>query len=199
MKRILSVVVAVVMTSVFAHAEAVVGQAAPAFDAKDANGKQQTLSSYQGKWVVLEWFNKDCPYVKKHYGSNNMQKLQKDFTDKGVVWLTVNSSAQGKQGHTDAAATLKVASDLKSAASAVILDENGKIGKAYGAKTTPHMYVIDPQGKIVYAGGIDDNDSADPKVIEKSKNYVRSALDEGIAGKPVTVSTSRPYGCSVKY
>lgn len=190
---------ALMMLPVLAHAEAVVGQPAPAFNAKDANGKTETLSAYKGKWVVLEWFNKDCPYVKKHYGSGNMQSLQKEFTGKGVVWLSVLSSAKGKEGYTDATETLKIAAEKKSATTAEILDPTGVIGKAYGAKTTPHMFVIDPQGKVVYAGGIDDNDSSDPKVIASSKNYVRAALDEGMAGKPVTVSTSRPYGCGVKY
>jgi len=200
MKRILSLVVSAIMLApVMALADAVVGQAAPAFEGTDANGKAQNLTTYKGKWVVLEWFNKDCPFVKKHYGVGNMQKIQKDYTDKGVVWLSVLSSAKGKEGYTDAATALKVSAENKSAATAVILDEKGTIGKAYGAKTTPHMFIINPEGKVVYAGGIDDNDSANPKVIATSKNYVRLALDESLAGKPVTVSTARPYGCGVKY
>ncbi|RYZ79518.1 MAG: redoxin domain-containing protein, partial [Proteobacteria bacterium] len=152
-----------------------------------------------GKWVVLEWFNKDCPYVKKHYGSGNMQKLQAEYTGKGVTWLSVNSSAKGKQGYTEAAEAVTVAKENKSAASAVILDPSGTIGKAYGAKTTPHIFIIDPQGTTVYAGGIDDNDSSDPSVIPASKNFAKAALDEVLAGKKVTVATSRPYGCAVKY
>lgn len=200
MKKILALILsAMMLTPIMALAEAVVGQPAPAFEGTDANGKVQNLAAYKGKWVVLEWFNKDCPFVKKHYGVGNMQKIQKDYTDKGVVWLSVLSSAKGKEGYIDAATALKVSAENKSAATAFILDEKGTIGKAYGAKTTPHMFIINPEGKVVYAGGIDDNDSANPKVIATSKNYVRLALDESLAGKPVTVSTARPYGCGVKY
>jgi peroxiredoxin len=190
---------ALLMAPLFVHAEAVVGKPAPAFDAKDANGKSQSLAANKGKWIVLEWFNKDCPYVKKHYNGGNMQKLQKDYTAKGVVWFSVLSSAKGKEGYTDAATTLKVAAEKKSAATATILDPSGVMGKAYGAKTSPHMFIINPEGNVVYAGAIDDNDSSDAAVIPKSKNYVSAALDEALAGKPVTVATSRPYGCSVKY
>ncbi|RYZ52061.1 MAG: thioredoxin family protein [Proteobacteria bacterium] len=180
-------------------ADAKIGEAAPSFEVKDANGKDQKLADYKGKWVVLEWFNKDCPFVKKHYGSQNMQKLQKDFTAKNVVWLTVNSSAKGKQGYADASQALKDASERGAAPTAILLDADGKVGKAYGAKTTPHMFIINPEQKVVYAGAIDDNDSSDPKVIEKSKNYVSAALTEGLAGKPITTASSRAYGCGVKY
>ncbi|MBX3039631.1 MAG: thioredoxin family protein [Bdellovibrionaceae bacterium] len=175
------------------------GQPAPAFEVKDAAGKSHQLSGMAGKWVVLEWYNKDCPYVKKHYGSKNMQALQKTYTSKGVTWLTVISSAKGTQGYLEPAAALKNAKEQGSGASAVLLDTDGVMGKAYGAKTTPHMFVIDPTGKIVYAGAIDDNDSSDPSVIAKSKNHVSAALDEAMAGQKVTVASSRPYGCSVKY
>lgn len=200
MKKLFALVVAAILAGpILAQADAIPGQAAPLFEGKDAHGKTQKLSSYKGKWVVLEWFNKDCPYVKKHYDSGNMPKLQKEYTGKGVIWLTVLSSAKGKQGYTDGPEALKVAADKKSAASDLILDPTGTIGKAYGAKTTPHMFVINPEGKVIYAGAIDDNDSADPAVIAASKNYVRVALDEAMAGKPVTTATSRPYGCSVKY
>jgi hypothetical protein len=154
---------------------------------------------FTAAWCITCQFNKDCPFVKKHYNSGNMQKLQKEFTGKGVAWLTVLSSAKGKEGYTDGPEALKVASEKNSAATALILDPTGTIGKAYGAKTTPHMFVINPEGKIIYAGGIDNNVSSDPKVIPTSKNYVAEALTEGMAGKPVLVSTSRPYGCSVKY
>jgi peroxiredoxin len=190
---------AMILIPAISFAEAVPGQPAPMFEGTDANGKPQTLAANKGKWVVLEWFNKDCPYVKKHYGSGNMQKVQKEFTTKGVVWYSVLSSAPGKEGYTNSADALKVAAEKKSAATALILDANGKIGKAYGAKTTPHMFVINPQGVVVYAGAIDDNDSANPAVIAKSKNYVEAALNEAMAGKPVSVATSRPYGCGVKY
>ncbi|MBX2988277.1 MAG: thioredoxin family protein [Bdellovibrionaceae bacterium] len=184
-----------------ARAEAVPGSPAPAFDVKDANGKNVKLADFAGKWVVLEWTNKDCPYVKKHYNSGNMQKLQETYRGKGVAWLTVLSSAKGKQGYLDPASALKQTKEVKSNATAFLLDENGAMGKAYGAKTTPHMYVIDPKGVVVYAGAIDDNDSSDPSVIAKSKNYVAMALDAGMStpAKPVQTATSKPYGCAVKY
>jgi peroxiredoxin len=180
-------------------ADAVPGKPAPAFEVKDAKGKAQKLADYKGKWLVLEWTNKDCPYVKKHYGSGNMQKLQKAYTDKGVAWLSVISSAPGKQGNLKPEEALKVASENKSAASAILLDETGTMGKAYGAKTTPHMFVINPEGNVVYAGGIDDNDSSNPAVIAKSKNYVSAALDAGMAGKPVETASAKSYGCAIKY
>ncbi len=176
-----------------------VNNPAPAFSEKAADGSTYSLDKLKGKWVVLEWYNKDCPYVKKHYGSENMQKLQKEYTEKDIVWLTVNSSAEGKQGYLDAKSTLK---DMKSSgtkATATLIDSDGSMGKAYGAKTTPHMYIIDPEGKIVYHGAIDDNDSANPETIAKAKNYVRLALTEAMAGKKVNVASSKPYGCSVKY
>lgn len=185
------------VAQVFADAE--VGKNAPDFKVKDATGKEHTLKGHAGHWTVLEWYNKDCPYVKKHYESGNMQKIQKGYTGKGAHWLTVISSAQGKQGYlapTDAVSNFKSAG---AGNTAVLIDEDGAMGKAYGAKTTPHMYVIDPKGKLVYAGAIDDNDSSSPDVIAKSKNYVAAALDAGMAGKAVEVSSSKPYGCSVKY
>lgn len=187
------------MPMALAQAEAIPGKPAPTFEVKDATGKTRTLADSKGKWVVLEWYNKDCPYVKKHYDGGNMQSLQKAYTDKGVTWYTVISSAKGKQGHQPPADALKTATEKKSLASAILLDESGTMGKAYGAKTTPHMYIIDPKGNIAYAGGIDDNDSADPKVIAKSKNYVAAALDAGLASKKIEVASARPYGCGVKY
>lgn len=199
MIRSLLAAAALSLSASLAFAAAEPGKPAPTFEVKDANGKVQKLSDYSGKWVVLEWFNKDCPYVKKHYGSGNMQNLQKTITGKGVTWLTVNSSAKGKQGYTDAPESLKVAKERNAVPTAILLDSDGKVGKAYGAKTTPHMYVIDPKGVVVYAGAIDDNDSSDPKVIEKSKNYVTAALDAAMNGKKVETASSRPYGCSVKY
>ncbi len=190
---------AFLLSSHFAAAEAVPGKPAPAFETKDATGKAQKLSDYAGKWVVLEWFNKDCPYVKKHYGSGNMQALQKTYSDKGVVWLSVNSSAKGKEGYTEPSEAVKVAKDEKSNAAAVLLDPTGVVGKSYGAKTTPHMFVIDPKGMVVYAGAIDDNDSSDPSVIIKSKNFVAAALDQGMSGKKIEVASKKPYGCGTKY
>ncbi|MBC7372317.1 MAG: thioredoxin family protein [Bdellovibrionaceae bacterium] len=194
-----ALLIAPVIIPALANAEAVPGKAAPAFDLKDASGKSQKLSDYAGKWVVLEWSNKDCPYVKKHYGAGNMQKLQKDYTAKGVTWFTVLSSAKGKQGYLEPAEAVKTAKENKSSASAILLDADGKVGTVYGAKTTPHMFVIDPKGNVAYAGGIDDNDSADAAVIPKSKNFVSAALDAGMAGKKIETTSARPYGCSVKY
>jgi peroxiredoxin len=199
MKKLIAMTLIALAPMTLAHADAVPGKPAPAFELKDANGKGHTLAENKGKWIVLEWFNKDCPYVKKHYDSGNMQALQKKFTGKGVVWYSVISSAKGKQGYQTPAEALKTASEKKASSTAVLLDESGVIGKAYGAKTTPHMFVIDPSGNVVYAGGIDNNDSSDPKVIPSSTNYVAAALESGMANKKVEVSSARPYGCSVKY
>ena len=199
MKLVALVAVIALAVPMMASADAVPDKPAPTFKEKDATGKEQSLDSLKGKWVVLEWFNRDCPYVKKHYGANNMQKLQKTYGDKGVTWLTVISSMKGAQGHETPESALKVASSNKSAAKAILLDENGDMGKAYGAKTTPHMFVINPKGEVVYAGGIDDNDSSDPKVIPKSKNFVAAALDAGMAGKTVETKTAKAYGCTIKY
>ncbi len=198
MKRMALVSTLLLLTGT-AWAEAVPGKPAPAFEVKDASGSVKKLTDYKGKWLVLEWFNKDCPFVKKHYGSNNMQKLQASYTGKGVVWLTVNSSAKGKQGHADDKQALADAKERNAAPSAILLDADGQVGKAYGAKTTPHMFVINPEQQVVYAGAIDSNDSSDPKVIPSSKNYVAEALDAGLAGKPIATASTRPYGCSVKY
>lgn len=198
MKKVF-ITLSLLVTSILALADAVPGKSAPAFEIKDANGKTQNLSAYKGKWVVLEWFNKDCPYVKKHYSSQNMQKLQKTYVDKGVTWLTVISSAKGKEGYLTPKEALKVASTNKSFAHAILIDETGAMGKSYGAKTTPHMFVINPEGMIAYAGGIDDNDSTSADVIPTSKNYVAAALDAGLTGKTIETASARPYGCSVKY
>lgn len=181
------------------RADATVGQPAPAFSALDQTGTARSLDAYKGKWIVLEWVNHECPFVQKHYGSGNMQKTQKAATGKGAVWLSVNSSAPGKQGAMDGALAAKLTADKGAAPSAVLLDPNGTIGKAYGAKTTPHMFVIDPKGTLVYAGAIDDKPSADQDDVASAKNYVLAALDEAMAGKPVTSPSTQPYGCSVKY
>lgn len=198
MKKIISALLIFGMSHL-AQAAATPGQPAPAFEVKDATGKTQKLSDYAGKWVVLEWTNKDCPYVKKHYDSGNMQKLQKSYTAKGAVWLSVLSSAKGKQGYLEPTEALKNAQDKGAAPSAVLMDTKGELGNLYGAKTTPHMFVIDPKGLIAYAGGIDDNDSSDSAVIPKSKNFVSMALDSGMAGKKIETASARPYGCGVKY
>ncbi len=178
---------------------ATVGEAAPAFTGTTAEGKTVSLSDYAGKVVVLEWHNKGCPFVVKHYESGNMQALQKELTAKDVVWLTINSSAEGEQGYEAGADALKTAAEQKAAATQIIIDASGEIGKAYDAKTTPHMFVIDKDGKLAYAGAIDDRASFKQEDIEGAKNYVREAVAALAEGKPVEVSSTKPYGCSVKY
>jgi peroxiredoxin len=175
-----------------------VGQPAPAFRAVDSNGKTRSLADFKGKTVVLEWTNPECPFVKKHY-AGNMQALQKAATKDGVVWLSVNSGAPGKQGHVDGAAANAVVKAKGAAPTAYLLDPQGTIGRAYAAKTTPHMYVIDPTGKLVYMGGIDDTPTANPADVKTAKNFVTAALADVKAKRPVAVSTSKPYGCSIKY
>ena len=182
-----------------AYAAPEVGKPAPDFSAADSNGKTVKLSDFRGKTVVLEWTNDGCPYVKKHYNSNNMQNLQKDATGKGVVWLTVISSAPGMQGYVDGAGANALTQARGAAPTAVLLDPEGTAGHLYDARTTPHMFIVSADGTLVYMGGIDDKPSSDPASLEGAKNYVRAALDELSAGKPVTEAVTRPYGCSVKY
>ena len=182
-----------------AQSGAVVGKPAPEFTLKDGSGQSHALSSLRGKYVVLEWVNFGCPFVNKHYGSGNMQKLQKAYTGKGVVWLSVNSSGQGKQGYYPAAELAGVLKDKGAAATAYLLDTDGKVGHLYGARTTPHMFVIDPKGTLVYAGGIDDKPSTDQADIAGATNYVAAALDQSLAGQKVATAVTKPYGCSVKY
>ncbi len=182
----------------FAHA-ARVGEPAPDFTATDTNGQVHKLSDYSGKYVVLEWTNRECPYTMKHYSSGNMQNLQREWTNKGVVWLTVQSSAPGTQGYITTSQENAWLKQINASPTAVFLDPSGKLGHLYNAKTTPDMYVINPLGILIYQGAIDDHESTDPSDIKRSKNYVSAALNEAMAGKPVTVATSRSYGCSVKY
>lgn len=177
----------------------VVGQPAPAFSAVDANGKTRSLSEFKGKTVVLEWTNSGCPYVRKHYDSGNMQALQKAATQDGVVWLTVISSAPGAQGYVAGADAKAWKTKEKAAFTALLLDPKGAVGRAYDAKTTPHMYVVDKAGKLAYMGGIDDKPSSDPASLDGAKNYVAAALSDVKAGRPVAQAATRPYGCSVKY
>jgi peroxiredoxin len=198
-KLLLTALTCLASTSLFAADSPAVGNAAPDFSVSDSKGKTQSVSQYKGKYVVLEWFNPDCPFVKKHYGSGNMQKLQEEFTGKGVVWLSVDSSASGKEGNLTAEQAEKKMAELKMHSSALLLDQDGKAGQAYGAKNTPHMFVINPDGKLIYAGAIDSKATPNPADIPTSTNYVKAALDESMAGKAVTTSSSRPYGCSVKY
>jgi peroxiredoxin len=182
-----------------ANAAPAIGQPAPAFAAADANGKVRTLDEFKGKTVVLEWTNQGCPYVKKHYNSGNMQGLQKSATDDGVVWLTLISSAPGQQGYLDAAGAKTWKAQANASPSAVLLDPQGRIGKAYDAKTTPHMYVIDQGGTLVYMGGIDDKPTSDVADVKTATNYVTAALGDVKAGRPVAQAVTKPYGCNVKY
>jgi peroxiredoxin len=176
-----------------------VGAAAPGFTATDSHGKSESLEQFKGKFVVLEWHNQGCPYTKKHYMSGNMQALQKEWTAKGVVWLTVISSAPGQQGYVTASEENSYLTQMHAAPTAALLDTNGKVGRLYNAKTTPQMVVIDPSGKIIYDGAIDDKPTPDQEDVKGAKNYVNEALSSALAGKPVATPYTRPYGCSVKY
>ena len=182
-----------------ANAAAIVGRAAPGFELRDAAGETVRLDAYKGKYVVLEWVNFQCPFVGKHYGSGNMQELQKKYTGKGVAWLSICSSAPGKQGHVTGAEAKELVKEKDAAPSRFLLDPNGAVGKAYGAKTTPHMFVIDPKGRVVYNGAIDDKPSTRPADIATAKNYLVLALDAAMAGKKIATAATQPYGCSVKY
>ena len=181
------------------HAAPSVGSAAPDFSLPDSGGRTDELSKYKGKYVVVEWTNPECPFVRKHYESDNMQKLQAEFTKKGVVWLAVDSSAPGQQGYLEGNDAKEAKESKYAACTALLLDPDGKVGHLYGATNTPHMYIVDPEGKLIYSGAIDSIASADKADIPKATNYVRAALDEAMNGKPVTKANSKAYGCSVKY
>ncbi len=176
-----------------------VGEAAPAFTATDSRGQTQSLSQYRGKYVVLEWHNQGCPYTRKHYVSGNMQNLQKEWTAKGVVWFTVISSSPGQQGYVTPADENAYVEKMHAAPSAVLMDADGKIGHAYNAKTTPQMFVINPEGNVIYAGAIDDRPTPDVDDIRGADNFVSDALTAAMAGKPVAKPFTRSYGCSIKY
>jgi peroxiredoxin len=178
---------------------AAVGQPAPAFELKDSRGKTVNLADFKGKTVVLEWTNPGCPFVVKHYGSQNMQALQKEAAAQGVVWLGISSTAPGHGDYLAPAALGSKYQGWGAAPAALLMDDAGQVGRAYGARTTPHMYVIDAKGVLVYAGGIDDKRSANPEDVKTAKNFVRAALADLKAGKPVGAPTAAPYGCSVKY
>ncbi|HZD47834.1 MAG TPA: thioredoxin family protein [Silvibacterium sp.] len=197
--RIWTVALAAAFAFTLSASAARVGDPAPDFTGTDTHGQVHKLSEYRGKFVVLEWTNNGCPYTQKHYNSGNMQSLQKEWTAKGVVWFTILSSAPGEQGYMTAAEENAYMSKVHADPTGAILDPKGVIGREYGARTTPHMFVIDPSGKLIYAGAIDDHATSDPDDIKSSKNYVSEALTEAMAGKPVAVSSTRPYGCSVKY
>jgi peroxiredoxin len=181
-----------------AQAAASVGQPAPTFTATDTTGKSRSLAEFKGKTVVLEWVNPGCPFVRKHYGAN-MQALQKEFTAKGVVWLAVNSTEKAASDYLAPNALAGWMKEKSAAPTATLMDEEGTIGQAYGARTTPHMYIVDAKGVLVYAGGIDSIPSARPDDIKTATNYVRQGLSEVLAGQPVSAPSTRPYGCSVKY
>ncbi len=181
------------------HATPVIGEAAPDFTATDVHGETVTLSELKGKNVVLEWTNHGCPFVVKHYETNNMQTLQQEATAKDVVWITIVSSAEGKQGYTTAEEAIALMEQQGSHETMRVLDPEGEIGQVYEAKTTPHMFVINKEGTLVYMGAIDDNSSPRHDTVESAKNYVRAALEDLEAGRDVEVSSSRPYGCGVKY
>jgi peroxiredoxin len=180
-------------------AQAEVGKKAPDFALSDIDGKSVTLSKLQGKFVVLEWFNDGCPFVKKHYNSGNMQGLQKEYGKKGVVWLSICSSAPGKQGNHANDEFKKILKDWKAEPAYLLVDAEGTVGRLYGAKTTPDMFVIGKDGSLVYAGAIDDQPVPDPESIKKARNYVREALDQAMSGKDVATKVTKSYGCSVKY
>jgi peroxiredoxin len=180
-------------------AQAVVGQAAPAFSATDTAGKTVALADFKGKYVVLEWTNPGCPFVQKHYNSGNMPATQKEAMAKGAVWLAVNTTAKDASDYMAPAELQAWVKSKHAAPTAMLMDADAKVGRAYGARTTPHMYVIDPQGKLIYAGAIDSKPSTDPADIKTATNYVTQALGEAMAGKPVSRATTQAYGCSVKY
>jgi peroxiredoxin len=181
------------------QAEAKVGKPAPAFSATDTEDRTRSLDEFKGQFVVLEWFNDECPFVRKHYDSSNMQRLQTEWTERGVVWLTVASSAPGKQGYRTPEQARAIVMKREAAPTALLLDPDGTVGKRYGAKTTPHLFIINPEGRVIYAGAIDDRPSPDPADLQGATNYVNQALQEATAGQPVSVAETQSYGCSVKY
>lgn len=199
MKRLLSMAVLGLSLSTALAAPAVVGQAAPAFSAVDSAGKTVALADFKGRTVVLEWVNPSCPYVRKHYDSANMQATQKSAVAQGVVWLSVNSTHPGHAEYRKPAEMVAWTRQQGAAPTHTLMDGEGTIGRAYGARTTPHMYIVDAQGKLAYAGGIDDRPSANPADVKGAKNYVVAALADLAAGKPVAQPSTRAYGCSVKY
>jgi len=192
-------VAALAVVAPAAQANVAAGEAAPNFTLTDIQGNKHSLSDFKGKYVVLEWFNSECPFVQKHYESNNMQGLQKKYRDQGVVWLTINSTHPESSNYRDPAKSQQIVKDWNINSTALMLDTDGRVGMTYGARTTPHMWVIDPKGSVVYAGGIDDKATFRVADVQGAKNYVAAALNESMAGKPVATPAARPYGCSVKY
>jgi peroxiredoxin len=195
----MSVMAVLMLVAGAALAQVASNQIAPNFTLTDSNGQKHSLADYKGKYVVLEWFNPDCPFVKKHYDSGNMPKLQKDYTAKGVIWLSIDSSAAGKEGNYPPQGLNKFMADKNGSPTAVLVDTDGKVAHLYDAQTTPSMFVIDPKGILIYQGAIDDTPSADIADLKTAKNYVSAALDADMNGKHVAVATTKSYGCSVKY
>lgn len=183
----------------FAAAQAEIGKPAPDFTLTDTHGQNRSLGEFRGKIVVLEWTNPQCPYVEKHYNSGNMQKLQKEAAAQDIIWLLIASSAPGKQGYLDNEEANRIIARTGTTVTARLADPDGNVGRLYGAKTTPHMFVIDKTGALVYAGGIDDMPSTDPATLANAHNYVRQALADLASGHPVGTPLTQPYGCSVKY
>jgi peroxiredoxin len=200
MIRTLLMIVGVLVTAGgVSLAQVQVGKEAPDFILTDTNGKTHHLSDYKGKYVVLEWYQPDCPFVRKHYNSGNMQALQKEYASRGVVWLSIDSSAAGQEGNYPPAELNQIAAKSGAIRTALLLDADGKVGHLYGAKTTPDMYIINPQGVLVYQGAIDDKPSTDLGDVKSAKNYVKAALNAVMGGQTVATASTRPYGCSVKY
>ncbi|PEN14287.1 thioredoxin family protein [Longibacter salinarum] len=179
--------------------QAQVNQPAPDFTLQAADGETHSLSDFEGKYVVLEWLNYGCPFVQKHYQSGNMQKLQKEYTEKDVVWLSIVSSAEGKQGYYPPDEMVEQKKKHDGEMTAILMDPSGEVGQTYGARVTPHMYVINPEGQLIYMGGIDDKPTTDVADIEGATNYVQLALDAAMNGEEVEIQTAKPYGCTVKY
>lgn len=175
-----------------------IGAPAPLFKAVDVDGRERALAEYAGKTVILEWTNHDCPYVRKHYGSGTMQTLQRDMASQGIVWLTLVSSPPGEQGHVDGVEAKALTVSRNAAPATVLLDPKGTVGRSYGAQTTPHMYIVDPKGILVYRGAIDDKPSASASSLQGAKSYIRQAVAELKAGKPVSEASTKAYGCSIK-
>jgi peroxiredoxin len=180
-------------------AETQIGKPVPNFTLVDTNGKKISLADFKGKYVVLEWYNPDCPFVGKHYKSRNMQGLQKEFTSKGVAWIAIDSSAPGKEENYPPTELNQISARDGASRTALLLDPEGTVGRMYGAKTTPDMYIISPAGILLYKGAIDDKRSTDQADMKTATNFVKTALQEAMTGKPVTKSDTQPYGCSVKY
>lgn len=199
--RLMTTAMAVTVASILAvqAANLRTGNPAPEFTLTDSNGKSHNLSDYRGKYVILEWINHGCPFVVKHYSSGNMQALQKEYTGKDVIWFSVCSSAEGKQGYMSNEEWNTTVLEKGASPTAVLIDEDGTVGKMYDARTTPHMYVIDPEGKLIYQGAIDDKRSTDVADIATSENYVRTTLTKAMAGEAIDKAQTQPYGCSVKY